>query len=54
MGFVHLGLLQKDGSNNPSVGIKAKIANIIFYSYICAEDPHMWKHLFRVSIATER
>ena len=34
--FVHLGLLHKDGSNNP-LG-KIKTANIIFYPYIYVKD----------------
>nr|QWK45001.1 apocytochrome B [Analipus japonicus] len=35
--FVHLGLLHKDGSNNP-LGIKTKTANINFYPYIYVKD----------------
>ena len=34
---VHLGLLHKDGSNNP-LGIKTKTANINFYPYIYVKD----------------
>ncbi|CAM9491179.1 unnamed protein product, partial [Ascophyllum nodosum] len=37
MVFVHLGLLHKDGSNNP-LGIKTKTANINFYPYIYVKD----------------
>nr|YP_010401843.1 apocytochrome b [Sargassum graminifolium]UQV81018.1 apocytochrome b [Sargassum graminifolium] len=37
MVFVHLGLLHKDGSNNP-LGIKTKVANINFYPYIYVKD----------------
>nr|YP_011008235.1 apocytochrome B [Halosiphon tomentosus]WBP70136.1 apocytochrome B [Halosiphon tomentosus] len=35
--FVHLGLLHKDGSNNP-LGIKTKTANVNFYPYIYVKD----------------
>ncbi|CAM9258911.1 unnamed protein product [Discosporangium mesarthrocarpum] len=37
MVFVHLGLLHKDGSNNP-LGIKNKLANISFYPYFYTKD----------------
>nr|YP_011007992.1 apocytochrome B [Choristocarpus tenellus]WBP69823.1 apocytochrome B [Choristocarpus tenellus] len=35
--FVHLGLLHKDGSNNP-IGIKNKLANLDFYPYFYVKD----------------
>ncbi|CAN0566842.1 unnamed protein product [Ectocarpus sp. 12 AP-2014] len=35
--FVHLGLLHKDGSNNP-LGIKTKTANVNFYPYMYVKD----------------
>ena len=35
--FVHLGLLHKDGSNNP-LGVKEKLSNISFYPYFYVKD----------------
>nr|QDB64171.1 apocytochrome b [Ishige okamurae] len=35
--FIHLGLLHKDGSNNP-LGIKTRLSNINFYPYFYVKD----------------
>lgn len=37
MVFVHLGLLHKDGSNNP-LGVKTRLANVNFYPYFYVKD----------------